>query len=734
MTRKILFVVYRSLITLVFPFLILYVLWRCGKDRRYLRNLVERFGWLRLNRTRPGVTPFHRIPGGIWIHAVSVGEVMLVPAIAESLRRRWPERPVFVSVTTIAGRELAEKRLAGIADALFHAPLDAAWIVRRVLRQLRPASVIILETEIWPNLWRESKRFGASLYVMNGRISDKAMPTYRRWRSALRHVLQLPDAILTQSAGDRERYRELGALSPIDCGNLKFDFRPPTAPAPEIAAWAAGKRLFIAASTMPPDEVDTVIRAYLKMPPDVRMLLAPRKPELFQQAADKLAAAGIRFTRRSAGPLDSTAPVLLLDTIGELAACFALPSAVFIGGSLVTWGGHNLLEPASFGRPIITGPHMHNFAATARDFREVQAVLTVTDADSLAETVRDLLGDTSRAEALGRRARLLAETQRGATERCVSHMTLGAPLTHRPFPAFWQTLSWLWRAGVAVDRLTTRKTRLSRPVISIGGLAMGGAGKTPFTLWLIEALAAQGLRPAVLLRGYGRRDRRTRVYPPGTQAPVDETGDETQLYLHQNIAWVGVGANRAEAAAGIGSQADVFLLDDGFQHWRLHRDFDVVLIDELDPHAGGGVFPAGLLREPHSALARANAVVVLRKRAKPSIPAGLWPAFCGIGNPGSFLATLRAAGVEVSRFVELPDHEPALPREVSQSGEQWLTTGKDAARFPQFAQRFRAVEIDVQFDGQAELLARILAVCRPPPAQPTPDTFDASADSDRRSL
>jgi tetraacyldisaccharide-1-P 4'-kinase len=183
------------------------------------------------------------------------------------------------------------------------------------------------------------------------------------------------------------------------------------------------------------------------------------------------------------------------------------------------------------------------------------------------------------------------------------------------------------------------------------------------------------------------------------------------VYLRQGKAWVGIGRDRAAAAAAIASHVDLFLLDDGFQHWRLHRDFDIVLLDELDPHAGGGVFPAGLLREPPSALGRADAVITVRKRAADVVPAGAWEAFCGIGNPGSFLATLRAGRAHLVDFIRLGDHQAHLPAKIRHSSNIWLTTAKDAARFPELGDRLRVVPIRVELPDPAGLLERILRIC-----------------------
>jgi 3-deoxy-D-manno-octulosonic-acid transferase len=692
--RSLIFLLYRILLTFGFPLLILYVLWRGLKDRRYLRSLGERFGSLPFDATWPGA---------IWLHAVSVGEVMSAASLARELKVKHPDRPVYVSCSTLSGRELADQRLGGVADGLFYAPFDYPWMIRRVLRRLRPAAVVILETEIWPNLWREARRFGATLSVVNGRISDRAYPHYRRWRWIFEPVLTLADPVLTQSEKDTERYRSLGAGIATTAGNLKYDFAPPPPPPPEIAQWAAGSPLFIAASTMPPNEEEIVIEAYRRMPPGTKMILAPRKPERFDLAAQRLSDAGIVFARRSVDAL-ADQPCLLLDTMGELASLFALNSVAFIGGSLVTWGGHNVLEPAYFGRPIVTGPHMQNFAAMFEQFHAGGALRVVRDGEELATAVTELLREPGE---LGERARQIAEVNRGATQRVIGAIQLGAPLTHRPLCWIWRLLSRLWLAGVAIDRRFTKSKRLGKPVVSVGGLAMGGSGKTPTVLWLAERLHSRGIRPAILTRGYRRRDRQPAAFDPGENAPIELTGDEARLFLEAGTAAVGIGADRYLSGKMLEKKVDIFLLDDGFQHWALARDLDIAVLDSHDPYAGGGVFPAGWLREDFRALERADFVVTPRKVVLHGPPPGKYSAFCGLGNPSSFRRTLAGIGIEVTEWREFPDHHAYQLEDLAGLPQPIVTTEKDRVNLPPGAPSVHTVRIGVEIDQEKDILDRI---------------------------
>jgi tetraacyldisaccharide 4'-kinase len=486
---------------------------------------------------------------------------------------------------------------------------------------------------------------------------------------------------------------------------LKYDFALPGEPPADLAAWianAAPRCILIAASTLDPEE-SIALEAWRTLPESTLLIVAPRRPERFDEVAALLGPDCVRRSR-----LDRPSPILLLDTIGELASLFRLPypQVVFVGGSINPWGGHNILEPAFAGRAILTGPHMQNFAEIDRDFRAADAVRIVNDARELAEAARELfVNDGGR----GDRARALAESKRGATDRAVAEIELGAPLTHRPCAWFFQGLSWIWRAGVALDRRFTTPKRLPKPVISVGGLSMGGAGKTPFVLRLAEVLTARGHRVGILTRGYRRRDKVPIVYPPGERAPIELTGDEAQLFLRAGHAWVGIGANRYLTGRLIEKHVDLYLLDDGFQHWALHRDLDLVLLDELDPWAGGGVFPAGLLREGPEALARATSVVRPRKIAVNPPPPGRYSAFCGIANPVSFLRTLRQCQVEVEDWREFPDHHRYTVEDLAGLKPPILTTAKDFANLPAGVPPVQVVEIKMETPDEAALIESIEA-------------------------
>jgi 3-deoxy-D-manno-octulosonic-acid transferase len=367
-----------------------------------------------------------------------VGEVISAAGLLREIRERSPSIPLYVSVTTVAGRDVAEERLAGLVDGIFHAPIDYVFAVRRVIERIRPALVVILETEIWPALYREAKHAGCGLMIVNGRISDRAFPRYRRWRFFLSDAFKQPDAILVQSALDANRYVEVGApLSSVRVmGNLKYDAEPPCAEPPRMIRSLIDKlhptAIWIAASTMAGadrhdvDEDDAVLRAFKELSrrhPGLLLILVPRKPERFDEAERKLVDAHLKYVRRTEGvvPPDLELPcVLLLDSMGELASLFPLADVVFMGGTLARRGGHNVLEPAAVRRAIITGPHLENFAAIAAEFRERRAFMEIQEASPLSAAVAQLLDQPALREELGARAATLAAEKRGATKIAVT--------------------------------------------------------------------------------------------------------------------------------------------------------------------------------------------------------------------------------------------------------------------------------------------------------------------------
>jgi len=671
------------------------------------------------------------------LHAVSVGEIIAAVPLIEEIRKRLPDTPVFVSTATLAGRETAEKRLDGLTAGVFFVSLDYVWAVRRVLRRLRPSVVVILETEIWPNLFREAKRIGCGLIVVNGRISDRALPRYRRFAPLFAEVLSLCDNILAQSEQMKARFEMAGAPpSRVKVGgNLKYDFTPSTLPAgsPVLAFIEAHREqpLWIAASTSADDRIseeDLVIAAQKELP-GWRMIIAPRNPERFAGVASLLDRSGLNWTRRSTFG-NPHADVLLLDSIGELSALFPYATVVFMGGTLADRGGHNILEPAIFGKPVIVGPHMENFRDIAEDFERSHAVLRIDSGSQLHSAVISAASEPG----LGDRARAAAEKKRGAALRAAGEVLAlyesSCPCERQTQPAyvFLWLLSLLWQVGSAMDRRakTRRVVRLPVPVVSVGNITTGGTGKTPVTIELLREFRASNA--GLVTRGHGRTAREGVIFLEGNEnIPRSLSGDEAQLCMREARVPIGIGPDRY--AMGMQLLREVYLrvlfLDDGFQHLQLHRDFDLVLIDALRPFGGGHLVPLGRLREPLDGLARASAFLITRadevpttraiesvlrgyNAAAPIFHARTVPArwrdaggvefepdrfkdkrtvaFCGLGNPQAFWKALRRLHIEPLACYEYEDHHLYTPSEIRRlaqhardlGADALLTTAKDA--------------------------------------------------------
>jgi 3-deoxy-D-manno-octulosonic-acid transferase len=400
-------------------------LWRMATTQKYREGLRERLGRV------PGRLASGSGAGGrplIWLHAVSVGEVLAVTRLVKALDAALPGYFVAISTTTRTGQALARERFG--ANRVFYCPLDLPWVVRAYLNALRPRMLVLAETEFWPNLLNGCFRRGIPVAVVNARISDRSWPRYRMLRRLWKPLLGRLGSVLAQSQTDAERLIALGCAPErvAVAGNLKFDVRAAEeAEATRLLkASAASLRFVVAGSTLEGEEA-ALVEAWPRLLAEdaqLAMVLAPRHPERFAAVAAILEKSGNRWTRRSewsAKPVEPlrSGEIVLLDTIGELASVYSLASLAFVGGSLVAAGGHNPLEPAQFGVPIVMGPHYANFVAITDSLRAHDA-LRIAAKEELAAALAALLGDRTAAEAMGARAREVFERQAGATERCVA--------------------------------------------------------------------------------------------------------------------------------------------------------------------------------------------------------------------------------------------------------------------------------------------------------------------------
>jgi 3-deoxy-D-manno-octulosonic-acid transferase len=394
-----------------------------ARHGKYRRGFAERLGLVPARLHLPDAKEHV-----IWVHAVSVGEVLAVAGLVEELRKRSSHR-IFISTTTDTGQELARERFGEVN--VFYFPMDFGFAIRSYLRALRPKMVVIAETEFWPNFIRLSHDSGAQIAVVNARISDRSLPRYRRFRGLMRKLLSNVDLFLAQTPEDAARLQDIGA-SPERVrvsGNLKFDIPAPLPPQivesvqASIHASDAGPVL-VCGSTVEGEE-PLLLKAFenvLVQYPRAMMILAPRRPERFPAVAALLRQMSIRFQRRSVWNGETLGGgVFLLDTIGELAALYALADIAFVGGSLVPRGGHNIIEPAWHGVAIVVGNHTENFRDIVSLFQGRDAVRIVGPAE-LPLVFLDLLANETERKALGRRAAETMRSQIGATARTVGEL------------------------------------------------------------------------------------------------------------------------------------------------------------------------------------------------------------------------------------------------------------------------------------------------------------------------
>ena len=416
---------------------------------KYLSNLGERLGF-----SFPGL---EKLPKGrsnaIWLHAVSVGEALSSVPLGKRLKERYPDRPLIVSTTTMTGQAIVRERMP-FADAVIYFPLDWVFCVKRTLAAVKPAVVIVLETEIWPNFLRQAGRAGVPVIFISGRISDKSFARYQKWfgiagfylRPLMKSALTEAAAFLMQSEKDSERVKELGAPAERvkTSGNLKYDQEMPKAT--PIAEWlekeanGKGRRPVIVAGSVLANEEPLALIAFGVLQGEYRnalLVLAPRKPERFKDAEQYIEDSHQRFIRRSQlavkapsgaqangqfSELPDGIAVILLDSIGELASLYRIADGAFVGGSLVESGGHNILEPAAFGKVPVFGPWMENFGEMSRRFVSAEAAIQVESPEDAGVTWIELLRSPERAKRMGETAKRLVEESRGATDRALAEI------------------------------------------------------------------------------------------------------------------------------------------------------------------------------------------------------------------------------------------------------------------------------------------------------------------------
>ncbi len=424
-----------------------WLVYQALRYRKYVGSLSQRLGYLPVSFNIDAES-------SIWIHAVSVGELLTARPLIAALREKHPSLRIFLSTTTMSAQQLARRNPLDV-DGVFYFPFDLGFVVRRTLDLVKPKLFLMMETEIWPNLLRECRRRGVRTAIVNGRLSSRSFPRYRVARGFFRHVLADIDRFCVQSDESRRRFVEIGA--PADrisvTGSLKFDSLEPASAGQARSRdrvlryfrFTPARPLWVAGSTMKGEEA-IVLRVFRRLKasqPTAVLVLAPRHPERFDDVVAMAQQEGFRTVRRSELPIDAEprADVVVLDTIGELAAVYQVGTLVFVGGSLVPTGGHNILEPAVFGRPVVFGPHMHNFAEIASAFVAADAGVQVASEGAFEDDVLALMADPVRRARLGAAARALVEANRGAKAKTLETLDLllpppsARPNNVRPFRA-----------------------------------------------------------------------------------------------------------------------------------------------------------------------------------------------------------------------------------------------------------------------------------------------------------
>jgi len=728
----------------------------------------------------------------VWFHCASVGEATGMEAVIGGFVERYPGYAVLVTTMTETGLEYVREHIPQ-AHAWGLAPLDAPFIVNRVFVRVRPRALFLLEGELWPSMLKAAAALQCPVALVNGRMSDRSLGRNRFAKPLFKEMLRLLEAVGVQHALDGERYIAFGA-DPGRVrvtGNVKSDLASEKAgPAREALRRELGLEdtvpVIMAGCPRPVEEEQAVLAAFVRVRvrhPDVKLIWAPRHLQRIPRVEEMLGKEGLTFTRRTraGGTAPAESDVIILDTMGELAALYAAADMAFVGATLVPLGGHNVLEPAACGIPVIFGPHTENVRASAAALLRTGGGMVVHDGDELARAWLDLLDDPLKMAQTGAAARRAVGMSAKAVdrtldlvERCIMDPGRGGSMQRPPgyqggvlrFDRLWDPderslglralrgvlLPFSMLMGAVVrfrnwmyDTNLLGADRLPVPVISVGGLTAGGAGKTPVVRYLARRLEESGYRPAVLSRGYGRKSH-------GTQRAAandawEEVGDEpAQLAAMLPDVPVVVGTSRS-AAGRLAIErygANVLLLDDGFQHRRIGREVDIVVQDASMRSGPGRLLPAGPCREPTSALRRAHALVLTRtdqgcssgfdaarlKNRFPHlavietvyVPSGLkrlsdnrdlpldWLAgrdvlvLCGIAKPASFARTVADAGGRVCRLLAYPDHHAFTPSDLDRAmslAEEWglatiVTTEKDAVRVPDHAITDHLVALDIE--------------------------------------
>jgi len=373
----------------------------------------------------------------IWLHSVSVGEVQAARPLVDALQKKNPDCVLVMSTTTITGQKIAQELFSKDISLIFYFPFDFAFTVRRVLNRVNPSLVLVMETEIWPRFLYECAKRKIPVAIVNGRLSEKSVRGYKLFKPFIRRVVNNLSLALMQTESDAKRMRKIGLAAEkiLITGNIKYDVEENENELSLTENFRARfgfneeRPLIVAASTHAPEE-SFIIEAFKQLSDKPRLLIAPRHPERFNEVANLIAESKFKWTRRTfaKSESDKTCDLILLDSIGELRAVYSLAQIVFVGGSLIKKGGHNVLEPAAVGTSVVTGANTFNFRAIVQDFLKADALVQLPHlneseiATELSQTFQNLLSDREKRNALAKNAKEVFERNRGATEKTIKEI------------------------------------------------------------------------------------------------------------------------------------------------------------------------------------------------------------------------------------------------------------------------------------------------------------------------
>jgi 3-deoxy-D-manno-octulosonic-acid transferase len=799
------YIVYNCLILIVFVIFILpYFIWRFFKEKGFPRRFRQSMG--RISDEEIAAVAHKDC---IWIHGASVGEIVATSPLVKEIRKAMPEAKILVSAVTTGGYDMANQIIPE-ADAIIYFPIDLPFISESFVKRIMPRVFMPVETELWPNFLRAIKLRKIPVMMVNGRISDKSVKSYRYLFSILSDMLGSVTRFCMQSSIDAAYIAHLGAEKRkiYVTGNTKFDQTYAAVTPEDLTRYKEELGLMdaypvlVGGSTHPTEEAAlfdsfNVIR---KEFPKARIVIAPRKPgrtdEIVKLAKQYGLETGLRSKLLKEPSPRVQYPVIIIDTIGELGRIYAVGDAVFVGGTLIKHGGHNVLEPAAHAKPIIVGPNMYNFKDSFALLSKVGACKQIEDAGQLTDVLLEVFRDDDLRARMGKASLQVIHENRGAAVRTIEYLQELLKITAtesmvnahykvntrnindevsprmRPGDAVTQYLmqlshgqdnnfidwlvlatlrgfSVLYEIGVRIKLYLYEKGIFSRAkldccVISIGNITVGGTGKTPTAQKVAVMIQEMDYRVVILNRGYRSHwDQEIGVVSDGKKIFMTayEAGDEAYL-MAKTLPGIPVIIGKERAITGkfavekLG--AEVIIMDDGYQHWQLYRDLDVVLVDTLNMFGNGSLLPRGTLREPLRNLNRAGLFLLTKSDQSSSISRDTlcdtlhkynhkapiiesmhrpcnyveiadWykgiktqalpledldgqsvMVFSAIGNPSSFEQTLTNEGLEIEEAIRYPDHHDygmvemqyIMDRAINKKVKALVTTAKDAVKIP----------------------------------------------------